>query len=52
MAEHEKLNIYSFNANGLGNLKKKRDVSDFLTKQSGNIFVYYKKLIGRLNRKI
>ena len=50
MAEHEKLNIYSFNANGLGNFKKKKDVFDFVRKQSVNIF-HCKKLIGRLNRK-
>ena len=51
MAEHEKLNIYSFNATGLGKFKKKKDGFDFLRKKSGNTF-YYKKLIGRLNRKI
>ena len=39
MAEHKKLNIYSFNANGLGNFKKKKDVFGFLRKQSGNIFI-------------
>jgi len=37
MAEREKLNIYSLNANRLGNLKKKKGVFDFLRKQSGNI---------------
>ena len=51
MAEHEKINIYSFNATGLGKFKKKQDGFDFLRKQSGYTF-YYKKLIGRLNRKI
>ena len=50
MAEHEKLNIYSFNADGLGNFNKKKDVFDFVRKQSGNIF-HCKKLIGRLNRE-
>ena len=33
MAEHEKLNIYSFKANGLGNFKKKKDVFDILKKK-------------------
>ena len=37
MAEREKLNIYSLNVNRLGNMKKKKDVFDFLIKQSGNI---------------
>ena len=38
-AEHEKLNIYSFNTNGLGNTEKEKtkDLLDFLRKQSGNL---------------
>ena len=52
MAEHEKLNIYTFNANGLGNFKKKKDVFDFLRNKVVIYLFYYKKLIGRLNRKI
>ena len=38
MAESEELRICSFNVNGLGNLKKRKDVLDYLRQQKGNIF--------------
>jgi len=45
MAEYEKLNIYSFSA------KRKRMFLTFLENKVV-IYFYYKKLAGRLNRKI
>ena len=39
MGDCEELKIVTFNTNGLGELKKRKDVFDFLRKQSGNIFL-------------
>ena len=39
MGDCEELKIVTFNTNGLGEFKKRKDVFDFLRKQSGNIFL-------------
>ncbi len=39
MGDYEELKIVTFNTNGLGEFKKRKDVSDFLRKQSANIFL-------------
>ena len=39
MGDCEELKIVTFNTNGLGGFKKRKDVFDFLRKQSGNIFL-------------
>lgn len=39
MAECEELKFFTFNANGLGEFKKRKDVFDFLRKQRGNVFL-------------
>ena len=39
MGDCEELKIVTFNTNGLGVFKKRKDVFDFLRKQSGNIFL-------------
>ena len=39
MAECEKFYIHSFNTNGLGDFKKKKDVFDYLRHLTGNIFL-------------
>ena len=38
MSECEELKLFTFNVNGLGEFKKRKDVFDFLRKQSGNIY--------------
>ncbi len=39
MGDYEELKIVTFNTNGLGEFKKRKDVFDFLRKQSANIFL-------------
>ena len=39
MGDYEELKIVTFNTNGLGEFKKRKDVFDFLCKQSANIFL-------------
>ena len=39
MGDCEELKIVTFNTNGLGEFKKRKDVFDFLRKQSANIFL-------------
>ena len=44
-AEHEKLNIYSFNSNGLGNIKKKNQRT-FLTFLANKAVISYMLIHG------
>ena len=39
MSDCKELKIITFNANGLGEFKKRNDVFDFLHKQSTNVFL-------------
>ena len=39
MGDCEELKIVTFNTNGLGEFKKRKDVLDFLRKESVNIFL-------------
>ena len=47
MGDCEELKIVTFNTNGLVEVKTRKDVFDFLRKQSANIFVCYKKHTGK-----
>lgn len=39
MHEHEEFIIYTFNANGLGDFRKRKDVFDYLRTKNGNIYL-------------
>ena len=39
--EHEKLNIYSFNTNGIGNTKKKKKEKDLLAFLANKVVISY-----------
>ena len=38
MDEHEVIKIFTYNCNGINDLRKRKDVFDFLRKQKGNVY--------------
>ena len=44
VGDYEELKIVTFNTNGLGEFKQRKDVFDFLRKQSANIFLLQETL--------